>query len=91
MSNETDAYEVDPRYYHELGKAMDNRPFNGSTKFINFMLTVIALLLVAAVGGAIVMSNDVAAIKVQVKDLQDKVTLIMDGRINAPWKHDESK
>lgn len=63
---------------------MDNRPFNGSTKFINFMLTIIALLAVSAVGGAFVITNDVASIKVKVQGLEEKVDLIMDGRITPP-------
>jgi len=83
MSVRTDAYEVDPTLYEELGLQMDNR-FNGSTRFVNFMLTLIALLLSSAIGGAIVVVNDVAAIKMEIKDLQDKVALIIDGRIRVP-------
>jgi hypothetical protein len=49
MSINTDAYEVDPQDYEYLGHMMDTRRFNGSTKFINAMLTLIVLLLVAAI------------------------------------------
>lgn len=86
MSADTDAYEVDPRVYQDLGREMDERktPFNGSSRFVNFMLTLIALLLSSAIGGAIVMVNDVAAIKVQVRDLQEKVDLIINGHIRIP-------
>src|SRR5271154_498633 len=48
MSVHTDAYEVDPRYYEELGLAMDNRPFNGSTKLVTTLLALMNLLASAA-------------------------------------------
>ena len=85
MGARTDAYEIDDEdYYRGLAHDMDNRPYNGSTRFVNFMLTVIALLLASSVGGAFVLSNDVAAVKVQVRDLQEKVELIIQGRIRYP-------
>lgn len=88
MGLRTDAYEIDDRgYYQDLGHRMDNRdnrPFNGSTKFVNFMLTLISLLAVSAVGGAFVLSSDVSALKTQVRDLQEKVQLIIEGRIRLP-------
>ena len=90
MGARTDAYEIDDEnLYQSLGYDMDNRPhdnqpFNGSTKFINFMLSFITLLLASGVGGAFVLSNDVAALKSQVHDLQEKVQLVIEGRIRYP-------
>ena len=74
MSTRTDAYEVDPRDYEELGYKMDNRVFNGSTKFITFMLAVMNILMAAAIVGGVIMYG-------RVTSLDDKVNLIIEGRI----------
>jgi hypothetical protein len=76
--------ELDREFQAKYAKARNEGPFNGSTKFVNFMLSFIALLLVSAVSGAFVLSNDVAALKSQVRDLQEKVQLIIEGRIRYP-------
>lgn len=86
MIPRTESYEVDPARYKQLGWQMDNRS-NGSNRFVTFMLTLIALLLSSAIGGAVVVVNDVASIKVEVKDLQDKINLIIEGRIRVPEGH----
>lgn len=86
MIPRTESYEVDPARYEQLGWQMDNRS-NGSNRFVTFMLTLIALLLSSAIGGAVVVVNDVASIKVEVKDLQDKINLIIEGRIRVPEGH----
>lgn len=92
MGIDTDSTELSRRRMRELveldrefqRKYVPSGGFNGSTRFVNFMLTVIALLLASSVGGAFVLSNDVATVKAQVRDLQEKVDLIIQGRIRYP-------
>jgi hypothetical protein len=78
MSSDTDAYEVDPQDYRELGHRMDHRqqqgPFNGSTKIITSLLALMNILTAAAIVGGIVMYGRVEA-------LDSKVDLIITGHI----------
>lgn len=70
--------------YAELAKIFDKRyaprtfiahsNFNGSTRFINWMLTVLALLVVAAISGEIVVYGEVQV-------LQSTVNLMLAGHI----------
>jgi hypothetical protein len=81
----------DEKFYRELGEAVDRRVmrgmqinnvgFNGSTRFVNAMLTVIALLMVAAVSGMWGMYGKVESLGVQVKDLSATVDLIVAGKL----------
>jgi hypothetical protein len=52
----------------------DQTPFNGSTRFVNSMLTVLALLVTAAICGEVVVYG-------QVQVLQSTVTMLVQGRI----------
>ena len=81
MSVHTDAYEVDPRYYEELGLAMDNRPFNGSTKLVTTLLALMNLLASAAIIGGVIMYGQVQALNEKVENLNSKVELIIMGHI----------
>lgn len=70
-----------PREFMELIKRREHRAavssgnvFNGSTKFVNFMLTLLGgLMLVGIVGGVVLYG--------QVQTINAKVDLIMQGRI----------
>lgn len=84
MSQDTDAYEIDPRGYQDPAYARPHSAFNGSSKFVNFMLSIIALLLVSAIGGAVSVAIDVASIKVEVKYLREEVRDIKDGGQSGP-------
>lgn len=76
---QTDSYEVvDPRDYEQLGKQMDNRRFNGSSKFINSMLTLIVLLLVAAIAGQIRFNTDISE---RVGGLEATLRLVIEGHL----------
>jgi hypothetical protein len=84
---ETRPYEVaDPRDYIYLGEEMDNRdrPFNGSTKLITSLLALLNLLMAAGIVGIIVMYGKVAAFEVRFQDLDQKVDMIVEGRIRIP-------
>jgi hypothetical protein len=59
-----------------------NQGFNGSTKFVNLMLSVIAALMIAAVCGMWGMYGKVEALTVDVQSLHSLVNLIIDGRMN---------
>ena len=67
--------------YEELAKAFDRRysrmggsVFNGSTKFVNAILSILTLLVVAAICGEVVVYG-------QVQSLESKVDLIVDGHL----------
>jgi len=71
----------DESHYDELAAAFDRRikrghmsiqTFNGSTKFISAMLTVMAMLIVAAICGEVVVYG-------QVQTLNAEVALIIAG------------
>jgi hypothetical protein len=81
MGMRTDAYEVDPHDYEELGRYMDNRTYNGSTKIITALLALMNLLVAAAVVGGVVLYGKVEA-------LDSKVDLILSGRLRIvePWQ-----
>jgi hypothetical protein len=81
MSARTDAYEVDPRDYEELGRHMDNRIFNGSTKLVTTLLALMNLLASAAIIGGVIMYGEVKALDVKVENLDNKVELIIMGHI----------
>jgi hypothetical protein len=53
-----------------------NNYFNGSTKFVNTMLTVLALLVASAICGEVVVYG-------QVQVLQATVNMLVDGRITS--------
>lgn len=79
----TDAYEIDDPYrYEKLGRLMDNRGgiYNGSTKLITSLLALMNILTAASIVGGIAMYGRVTA-------LDDKVNLIIDGRIQIPSEH----
>lgn len=74
---DTEAYEVsDPRDYIQLGREMDSRHqhFNGSTKIITFLLSLMNLLTAAAIIGGVVMYG-------KVETLDTKVDMIINGHI----------
>jgi hypothetical protein len=77
----TDAYEVDPLRYEELGYQMDHRPFNGSTKLVTTLLALMNLLASAAIIGGVIMYGEVKALDVKVENLDNKVELIIMGHI----------
>ena len=81
----TEAYEVDdPRYYEELGRKMDNRSFNGSTKLITALLGLLNILMAAGVVGLVMMYGRVQEFDVKFTDLDHKVEMIIEGRIRIP-------
>jgi hypothetical protein len=59
------------------GGVGNHATFNGSTKFVNTMLTVIALLMVAGISGEIIVYG-------KVESLATTVQLIVDGKIRIP-------
>jgi hypothetical protein len=74
----TEDYAIDDPYrYEELGRHMDNRVFVGSTKLITSLLALMNVLTAAAIVGGIIMYG-------RVTSLDDKVTLIIEGRIKIP-------
>ncbi len=88
VSVRTDAYEVDPRDYEELGALMDSRTYNGSTKIITSLLALMNVLATAAIIGGVVTYGKVQALDVKVEELDRKVDLIISGhiRIEPPQK-----
>ena len=84
MTADTDAYEVDPYHYEELGRCMDNRPFNGSTKAITSLLALLNILMASGVVGLIMMYGRMQAFEVRFNDLDNKVEMIIEGRIRIP-------
>jgi hypothetical protein len=79
-----DLSEVDRQLLESLAKAFDRRYaprvsipvnlHNGSTKFINSMLTILSLLIVAAICGEVVVYGEVQV-------LQATVNMIVAGHI----------
>lgn len=53
---------------------INNQGFNGSTKFVNWMLTVLALLMTAAIAGEVTVYG-------QVQVLQSTVNYIIEGHM----------
>jgi hypothetical protein len=58
--------------------------FNGSPRFVNFMLSVIAGLLIAGIGGGILMYGDFKSVQAEVKSIHETIDLIITGRIRIP-------
>lgn len=54
--------------------------FNGSTKYVNAMLTLLSGLMLAGIIGGIAMYANVAALTQSVKATNDKVDLIIAGK-----------
>lgn len=77
---------LDRRFANERknGGMGSNNYFNGSTKFVNWMLGIIAALMVAAVCGMWGMFGKVEAMSVQVTDLKEKIDLVIAGKIRIP-------
>ena len=71
-----------PKDYEEIARAYERQrryqeqPFNGSTKFVNTMLTVLALLVASAICGEVVVYG-------QVQVLQSTVTMLVSGKISG--------
>ena len=65
----------------EVTEKHSSSPFNGSTKFINAMLTLIVLLLVAAISAQI---NFNLTISERLSSLETTVKLLMDGKVEYP-------
>lgn len=71
-----------PKDYEEIARAYERQkryaeqPFNGSTKFVNSMLTVLALLVASAICGEVVVYG-------QVQVLQSTVSMLVAGKING--------
>ena len=88
MSNDTDAYEVDPRDYRELGFHMDNRYAIHKKKSTDWVMTsllaMLNVLAAAGVVGIIGMYGKVTAFEVRFNDLDKKVDMIVEGRIRIP-------
>ena len=70
--------EFDPYQSERAGKMMDNRKLNGSTTFINFMLSLIVILLSCAISGQVWFNN---AISERVTKVETTLILLLDGRI----------
>ena len=58
-----------------------NNYFNGSTKFVNFMLSVIAGLLIAGIGGGILVYGDFKSVQAEVKSIHEIIDLIVQGKL----------
>jgi hypothetical protein len=72
----------------ELAAALDRRykrmggdQFNGSTKYINTVLTVLSMLIVAAIIGGIQLYARVEGMSQKIENTNAKVDLILSGRI----------
>jgi len=73
-----DDYDKDMQYQRRDHEGMGSHAtFNGSTKFINSMLSIIAALLIAGICGEVVVYG-------QVQRLEGAVTLIIEGKIRIP-------
>ena len=62
-------------------KRMGGDQFNGSTKYVTAMLTLISALMVAGIVGGISMYANVAALTQKIEATNAKVDLIIAGRI----------
>lgn len=62
----------------------NNSSFNGSTKYINGMLSASVALMVAAICGMWGMYGKVEALSVEVKDLHNTIDMIVTGKIRIP-------
>jgi hypothetical protein len=87
LSQDTDAYEVDPRDYRELGRSYDNRCSIRTKKTDWVMTSLLALLnILAAAGvvGIVGMYGKVTAFEERFNALDKKVDMIVEGRIRIP-------
>ena len=73
------------RYEREMSERdHDNGPFNGSTKLITALLTLLTSLALAGVLGGIALFGRVSALDERSMQLEQKVDLIITGRIRVP-------
>lgn len=72
---------LDRRFEQERASMGSHNTFNGSTKYVNAMLTLLTGLMLAGIVGGISLYANVAALTQKVSSTNEKVDLIIAGKL----------